>query len=540
MIALTVDTPPPPSDAPEMPQPPVRPRGEPDLSVLEDRVPDSARFSRRTALLTLALGMLFAVLSYCPLWHTDLWGHLSYGRWIADHQSLPETEPFLPLAEGVRVVDTAWLSQLAGYLAVRSMGAPALQFLYAAAITLTAALLALLVIGRTSSLAWGLAAVGIFLFVDYQQLIAIRPQLAGLACFAATFAILNARRWQPFYWVLLPSIFALWANLHGSFAVGLALMACFTTGRAIDIARRLKSSGPVLRDPVVRRRVLLLELCAAAVLLNPYGLELYLETFRLAGNENVRSLIEWEPLTLRMMQGRTAAAALLGLLVVLRLSPRRVSASEALSLALFGFGACWTSRIILWWGVIVAYVLAVHGAAIARRWRTAEPAPSPRSGLWTVATLGLAWIAFSYTPFGVRALHGPARDAHEADRRFRRAVSAMTPVDVARYLHDHPPQGQVFNTVEWGDYLLWAGPKDAQWFTTSHVHLIPAEVWQDYLRIAAAGFEWDRKLDRYGVNTVVADHAGRADLIRMLRGTPGWTLEYEDAIAAVFTRDRPL
>ena len=53
--------------------------------------------------LIVALGGLFVFLSHRPLWHTDLWGHLAYGRWMWEHGALPATEPFMPLAREVPI-----------------------------------------------------------------------------------------------------------------------------------------------------------------------------------------------------------------------------------------------------------------------------------------------------------------------------------------------------------------------------------------------------------------------------------------------------
>jgi hypothetical protein len=321
--------------------------------------------------------------------------------------------------------------------------------------------------------------------------------------------------------------------------MGLLLIACFAAGRGIDVFLRTGRFRAIWKDRSFRRFLLLIELCAAATLLNPYGLGVYTEVFQVARNRNVRDLIEWDPLTLRMIQGRIAAVAVLLLVAVYRWSPRRITASEVLALSVFGLGACWTSRIIVWWAPIAAFYLALHGAAVFRRFAQG-PTLSPRSGLWTVATIGLVWIAFAYTPLGVRILHGP-RTEEETARRFRRAVSQHTPVEIAEYLRARPPQGLVFNAYEWGDYLLWAGPVDIQCFVTSHVHLIPREVWEDYFRIAGAGVDWDRRLDRYGVNTVIVDHAQRRELIRGLKESPDvWQLAYEDRLGAVFVRKNPI
>lgn len=532
MIALTVD----PETSPS-PRPDPEPRRQPDLSVLEDRAPDWAKLSRNTALLTLCGCTLFVVLSYLPLWFTDIWGHISYGRWIVQHGALPQTEPLLPLCQGVPFIDTAWLSQVLSHLAVRSYGPAALQFYYAAAISFCAALLGGAVLRRSGSLFWSLAAIASFGVIDYQQLIVVRPQLAGLAAFVTTLVLLTST-WRTAYWVALPVLFAAWANLHGSFPMGLLLIACFALGRAADLLRRTGQWRAVWRDATFRRHGLLLELCAAAVLINPYGLLVYLETFKIAGNPNLQDLIEWEPLTLRMKQGPPAAIALLALGIVFRFTPRRITTAEVLALTVFGLGACWSSRIVIWWGPLAALTLAVHGAAITRK--RFPPAAPRRSGLWTVATIGLVWIAFAYTPFGVRVIHGSPKTEEEAARRWRRALATRTPIDATHYLHANPPRGLVFNTYEWGDYLLFAGPRDLQCFVASHAHLVPREVWVDYLRIAAAAPDARNKLDRYGVNTVVVDKHGRADLIRLLRESDAWQLNYEDPLAAIFVRKQPI
>ena len=73
--------------------------------------------------------------------------------------------------------------------------------------------------------------------------------------------------------------------------------------------------------------------------MNPYGINLYGEVLTFSSNENLTSLVEWEPLTLRMKQGRAAAVAALTIIVAYRISPRRISMTEILLLAGLGLGA---------------------------------------------------------------------------------------------------------------------------------------------------------------------------------------------------------
>jgi hypothetical protein len=296
----------------------------------------------------------------------------------------------------------------------------------------------------------------------------------------------------------------------------------------------------VWRDAGTRRLFVLLELAAVAVLLNPYGLGIYAEVLNFSSNPNLQDLVEWDPLTIRAPFGQAAAVIAVLLCIVYRLTPRRVRAGEVLLLLGFGAMAMWHSRMLVWWSVVAAYYLALHGAAAWRRRRNVENVPLPRSGRWSVVTAGLIWICFACTPFGLTLLHGKPADPQKAAEEFRASVSDQTPIDAVEYLRTKQVQGQVFNTYEWGDYLLWAGPENVQVFAASHAHLIPEEVWDDYMRTAYANEGWDMNLDRYGVNTVFVDQQWRGELIRNLKADAEWEVGYEDHVAVVFLRKKPI
>lgn len=514
--------------------------GRVDVSVLEDRMPPTLKAPRAVAGLTLALGLFYLVLSYGTIWHTDIWGHLDYGRWIATNGQVPITEPLMPLARGVPFIDTAWLSQVIEYALWTEFGLPALQFLYAASITFVAALLAATIYRRTGNALAGLFAVVVFYVVNYQQLLIVRPQLAGLICFTLTFCLASSFAWKRWYWFAIPALFAVWANLHGSFVVGLVTLGALSVGRAVDVAWRRKSLRMLFCDTQSRNLLLVTELSAAAALLNPYGIGIYGAVLEVAENPNLNDLVEWMPMTLRMSQGKAMAAAALLLIGLHRFSPRRVRIGEVLVIVGLGCSALWTSRMILWWAPAAAYYIGLHGASVWNRIRPRPCAEPRRSGLWTVVSVGLAWIFFAYTPFGVKLIHGKPDTKDAIARQFRKSVSPRTPVGATAYLREHPPQGQVFNTFEWGDYLLWAGPKDVQVFVASHAHLVPREVWQDYMQIAHAAGNWQDKLDRYGVNTVVLDRNSQPLLTHELKQDQRWEKKYEDGIGAIFVRRRPI
>lgn len=508
----------------------------PDLSVLQDRVPNVLKLSPLVAGATAFLGLLYLFLSYTAIWHTDVWGHLSYGRWIVQTGSVPVTEPLLPLARGVPFVDTAWLSQWLGYLAFSRWGIAALQGMYAAAVTSMVAVLGVTLLRRTRQIPPTIFGLMTFGWLNYTPLSVQRPQIAGMLCFTLLFCWLTSASWKRWFWVAIPGLFALWANLHGSFPMGLILIAVLAIGTAIDAGRRLKESAGAVRFRPVVRLVLLLELAAAAVLINPYGIGVYAEVLTFAGNPNLADIVEWDPLNVKMPHGLAAAAVAALLALAYRLSPRRVRLSEGLVLFVFGALALWHSRMLVWWSIPAAYYLGLHVGAIWTLHEKAAPLPTRRSGRWTVVTVGIAWICFAYTPLALVLLHGLPQNPAQADQQFRRSVSRQTPVAAVAYIADRRLPGPLFNTYEWGDYVQWAAPADQPAFVNSHAHLVPAEIWQDYMQIAHAGEGWEYGLDRYGINTVLLDQRVRGPLIASLKRNENWRLEYEDDVAAVFVR----
>ncbi len=510
--------------------------------VLVERLPEHLRMSRGAALLTAGLALFFWRLCSRPLFHTDVWGHLTYGRWIWQHGALPATEPFLPLARGVSVVDTSWLSQLLGYFTVAVTGTAGLQFLMAVCVTGTLALLARELHQRTHRAGIAALGIGVCLWLVMQQFCVgwgematlIRPQIAGVLIYTWIFcrAISHAPRSGD--WILVPLATCLWANLHGSFVMGPLLLVTLSVGRGLDRLIRTGSIKSVWRDQRVVQWFLIAELSAVAALLNPYGIGLYTEVLTFANNLNLSDILDWEPLTLRDGQGRGLAVAACLLMILYRLSPRRVSLGEFFLLVGLGAWAMWSSRMLVWFAIPAAYLTAVHWNAVSLKRKREVVAERPaRAGIWTVVAVASAWIAFALSPMGMFAIH-------RKQLPLKTSVSADTPLGAVEYLlkQKEPLRGQVFNSHEWGDYLMWAGPKDIKLFVNSHVHVIPREVWQDYLSISRAGPNWDGQLDRYSVNYVVIDPRTLGNLSRQLKSDEKWRLGYEDGNSAVFIRKK--
>ncbi len=480
-------------------------------------------------LFVMLLGPAFWFYGNQRLHHTDLWGHLAYGRLIWQMRSLPAAEPFMPLAEGVPLVDTAWLTQVVGYLAISGWGPTAVQFLHALAIVACLGILAFWMHRRTRSIPWTIDGLFIFTALNWFQFQIVRPQMAGLVCLLIVLALLSAPRRGPFYTVWIPLTFAVWANLHGSFVIGLAIMGFACLGRTIDVWRRAKQPAALVHDRRLRRLLVTTAIAAAAVLANPYGLTLYSEVLTFPRNPNLGDLIEWHSLPAIGLAGELATGAMLCL--VYWLSPRRVAAGEILSLVGFALAGLLSARMLIWWTPIAAGCFVIHASAAWRRFR---PTQKPRvvvrrSRNWALLAIGLACLFFGATPFGGQVLFGRSTS-------FERCVSTQTPVAAVRWLRESPQAGQLFNTYEWGDYIVWAGPRKVKVFVTSQAHLVPRQVWLDYMAVNDVSPGWQEILDRYHVETILIDKEGRKALISHLNADNRWQRAYEDDLAVIFTR----
>jgi hypothetical protein len=473
--------------------------------------------SRSATGMVFVLGLVYLYFSSLPVWHTDVWGHLSYGRVIWQTRSLPATEPLLPLSRGTPFVDSAWLSQLVGIAIVSDscLKISGLQGLLGIGVTSCGGMLCWSTYRQTRNVWFSLAALILFLIICWSPLTVLRPQLAGLACFILVLTRVPFH--SKFDWILVPIVFVFWANLHGSFLVGLGLLACVVVGHASDLLIRTRSFGKAIASHRGHRLLMMTLVAAAAVLLNPYTIRLYFEVFPFSSNENLQDLTEWQPLNVREPQGLIFTAVSFLLMATYRWSPRRIRSWETFALLGLGFATLWSARMIVWWGPVAALLLARHGFAIWRRFFHAPlmSKQMPGSVVWTLTSIGLTLMCFLYSPLGNALIYGKHAET-------RRSVSSYTPLFAAEYLRQHRPIGQVFNTYEWGDYLQWAGPENMQLFVNSHAHLVPRDVWLAYMQVTELRSGWEQTLDQYGINTIVVDRENRERLIQALLRDTRW------------------
>ena len=374
-----------------------------------------------------------------------------------------------------------------------------------------------------------------------------RPQLAGDLCFAALLLMLSRPLLSRRALVLIPLCLVLWANLHGSYVVGLALLGLFFLGRAIEVGWTARSwRGTAIAKDLQVRRLFLAGLLATAgiALLNPHGPWLLLYTLRFSQNANVASMDEWKPLDFREGPGDHWVYSVTVVLAIVTqiLSPRLLSPTALLLCFSFAVFPLWQRRMLIWWYVLVPWIVLPPWAELGRRlsWSWLHYRSQP-SGAKTLLAGLVVFLAVMLTP-SVKWLRGGQ------PRSLDRSLSPGTPWKLAAQLTAPPGdktyypelsaalqgypegrfQGRIFASETQGDYLLWALPPEYPVLVYTHVHLFSPEHWRDCLTVLAAEPGWRGVLDRHGVNLLVIEVEQHPQLTEALQADADWQIVLDE------------
>ena len=234
------------------------------------------------------LFLLFVIGGNRALQDADTYWQAAIGQWIIDHRAWPTVDVYSFTRAGAPWISSSWLAQVlfaasysgagwAGPVILAAFGtASAFALLVHALCRCFAAIHAVIV-------AMAAAVLSAHHFLARPHLLALPVMVAWVI------GLVNAcdERRAPSFW-LLPLI-ALWANLHGGFVLGLALIAPF----ALDA---LWNAGPS-RRVALAMRWMIFGLCAlAASCITPYGWNSLLAARQILDLGGAMSLIaEWQP-----------------------------------------------------------------------------------------------------------------------------------------------------------------------------------------------------------------------------------------------------
>lgn len=449
----------------------------------------------------LALGVMI-LLALLPAISNDgdIGWHVATGRWIAAHGQVPTTDPFSLTFGGQPWVAHEWLSELllAGAAAIGDwIGLALLVGLAVGALIMVMGL----EIGRWLSGPHTLIVLLLVVVVLLPFVFARPHVLAWVPLAMWTILLMRAReanRTPPLSALLLMLV---WANMHGSFIMGLALTGAFALEALLAAKDRL----------AVLRAWLIFGVAALLIsLVTPSGIEGLLFPFKVSALKIDDVIIEWRPTVVAKMPG--LQVFLFVSLFTLLYRGVKMPLVRLLLLCGLMFMAFASARhqplLAILGSLVVAAPLGVTFPIVARG------KPAPRGALAGVAAAALLFATLLLANPAAR----PETPSHPA------AIIAALPPE----LRTQP----VLNGYGLGGSLILAGIKP---FIDGRADMYGDDFAFQHLTIVngdAAAF--DKAVARWGITWTILPPDNV--LVSVLDGSPHWRRLAADKFAVVHVR----
>lgn len=461
---------------------------------------------------------------------TDTWWHLRSGQYIVENYTIPTTDPFSHTRADQLWIDHGWLAQIFWYVLYAVGGWAVVALVLAVLVTVAFWLVWRQISGNVFV---GAAAMVIGAIVSSVIWVA-RPQMISFTLTSLVAYLLYRFKYQRrslLPW--LPLVMVLWVNIHGGFAIAFMLMAVYLAGEAANKLTRHQEE-PVVDGPGLKHLLMTMIISLAVIVINPHTWRMWLYPFQTVGIGALRDYIqEWQSPDFHQAITWPFIIMLLLTLAAMGRAGRRADWTDLGLVALWTAWALFAARNIAIFGLVVTPVLARYGdLAWIRQWQDwgyqhvpfAWPAAANRSRYrlnWVLLALvvvaALIKISLPLTP--------------SANLKAEREG---LPYDAVQFIQRHNLPGPLFNSYNWGGYLIFKLWPDYPVYIDGRTDLYDDQFIREYLDIMAAQGNWAQALDSRGINLVLIESGSTLD--QFLRLDSNWQEVYRDQKAVIFTR----
>jgi hypothetical protein len=497
-------------------------------------------FTARQLLVVILFVAIFAMAVRQPT-DTDTWWHLKSGQLMWKSGEILRADPFSHTVQSLPWIDHGWLVQIVLWPLYQALGLVGLALLLATIVTVSF----LLVYKQSAGKPFVAAFATLLGAVASSVIWAVRPQIVSLLLAAVVAFLLDRyKRTGSSAWLWpLPLTVALWVNCHGGFVIAFILMACYLAGETLNrltSASSHASTGARQAHARLAPLAIVILVCIPAVLLNPHTFKMFPYAYQTVSIGQLQDYIqEWASPDFHNLQFHPFIWLLLLTLAAMGLSRRRADWTDLALVGVFGYMGLLAVRNFALFALVAPPVLSRHAvfalddlaATQPRLSRLAAlthtlPPPRPRRALSLLNLLLLVLVlvaAGGKIGTDLLRLHDPE------------VWGAGLPLGAVEYLQEHEMPGQMFNSYNWGGYLIWHLWPDYPVFVDGRTDLFGDELLGQYLEVRFARPGFQGVLDEYGVNFVLTETGGFTD--NFLALDDSWTLAYSDEVAVIYVRE---
>lgn len=358
----------------------------------------------------------------------DLGWHLRIGQYILAH-SFPQGDPFSYTMPSYHFVYDEWLVEVLIaklYSLIHVLG---LGFIFSF-FAIAAFYIPFVGIKKTK---WSIVPLLLSVTVLLSS-VRVNPQIISWPLFACVITILLRKGKKNSFIYFMPPLFLLWANIHGSFVVGLGLYFIF-------LFCRLYSNNLQKKD------VIIFLLSATATLINPYGFGQYQEAIIHVFSPQLRQIAEWMP---AFFIGNIPLWFLIvfSTMIVWKERKKFTLFQKIVYVILLLFGISSIRNMPFW--MIVSLPMTTEGIEkLYNEIKTIKDGQA-RFRKAYIFLIGIVSIA---------CVMQVALEYENGASMFSFSESVYYPQNAIVYIQNHVPSGNIFSTYGWGGYLLWKLPE---------------------------------------------------------------------------------
>lgn len=434
----------------------------------------------------------------------DTYWHLAAGAWMTEHRQIPHTDPFSYTFAGMPWVSHEWLSEIIMAQVYAWAGWKGLMLFTGGCFATLVGLMAWEIRRKLGPL--GVIVTMICVFALIAPGLLVRPHVLALPVLALwTICLLRARERgvSPPLW--LAPVMLVWANLHGSYVMGLVVAAVLALEALVEAPKED-------RVQVVVRWGAFGLLSGLMCLVTPHGLNGILFPFQIMSMTSLPHIDEWKSIDFS-----TLGAFELVLLITLYVGFSRgvkVSPLRLLFLLLLLHMTLQHRRQEMMLAVLAPLFLA---EPLARAFRQEAPTLVPIGAHQRAVLIGVT-AALGLGIAGARLM-----------TPFSRGDSENTPVTALSSLPAAVTAQPVFNEYGFGGWLILKGVRP---FIDGRADMYGDAFVGDHVAAARGDMVvFERLRAKYGIRwTIINPKSG---LARALDTSPVWRRAYQDKWAVV-------
>jgi tetratricopeptide (TPR) repeat protein len=493
--------------------------------------------------LSLVVGLLLAVhlilVGFFPISSEDTWWHLKQGELYVTSRSLPAQDPFAFTTEGRQWIHYSWAADILFYLVYRAAGLDGLVLFRLCLFLLIAFVLYRILRGC------GLHPLASVLLVFVASLalrfrLLIRPEILGFLLLLATLAILlRLQAAPPHAAYLLLAVQVAWINVHGSALFGLALPGLVLVANLLPAKWSEPGWGRLRLDLTRLRHLSATVICLPFVsLLNPQGASMLLFPLRQNRMMRLEWFTEWMPVWRLPEIDPTwwEVVIVFGvvLLVFVAVSTLLLIRERQVDPVGWGVVLSMGTYAVLRNRAIPYFILAILPFLALALVRLADHLQARASGGWS------RWLERTGVLACLLVLGASVVDQTVLSSRFQHGFGLRAnffPAGAAAFLERHRLDGRIFNTYEFGGYLIWRRWPLNQVLMDGRYDaiLFDEAVLEGYIQAHRSPEALDKITHAYGVQILVLN-AKPGRRMASLVGHPAWARLYWDPVAEVYVR----